>query len=215
MKAERFWKGDKDLFLLCGIKGLIRDGDSLKEHLQDISPDVIYVSMAPEEVEGLRNFLSDPFEMNLSDYEILYGVALSRYGEVMTPPPIYIETVRYGETYHVPVVGIDYTEEDYEVMYNSTIRPRDLFFHSLRKRSIGRKRFPQETPEEFVEEWEKAMTKNRRMAQLEMNRINHMMETFISKFHDSNAKRCALVMEYEKCSSCIEMLHENGFQKTL
>jgi hypothetical protein len=211
MRVERFWKGERELALLCGIKGLIRDGDDLKATLEEISPEVVYVSIAPEEVDGLRNFLTDPFEMNLSDYEILYGVALSRYGEVMTPPPIYIETIKYCEIHHVKAVGIDYDEEKYEQMYNETVRPRDLFFHSMRKRSIGRKRFPQETPEEFVQEWEKAMTKNKRMAMLEINRLNHMMETFLHEFPRSDAKRSALVMEFEKCFSCSEILREEGF----
>ena len=46
--------------------------------------------ISPEQVDGMKEFIEDPFEMNLSDYEILYGINLSNYGEVMTPSPVYI-----------------------------------------------------------------------------------------------------------------------------
>ncbi len=206
------YNGDRKVYLFCGIKGLMRDGEALKDELNVIEPEKIYISISQEEVEGLKKFLEDPFEINLSDYEILYGVALSRYGEVMTPPPIFIEPVSYAVKSGVPVVGLDYPEEEYSKIYTDMIGPKDLVMHSLRKKSVGRKRFPYETPEEFIVEWDRIMTKSKRMKKLEDMRSGKMMETFLQDFRNSAQRTSILIMEFEKCAMCTEFLESNGFR---
>lgn len=202
---------NRSLYLFCGIKGLMRDGETLSAELNEIKPEKIYLSISPEEVEGLRKFLEDPFEVNLSDYEILYGVALSRYGEVMTPPPIYIEPMNFANRTGAELVGIDFPEEDFSRLYTETVGPRDLVMHSLRKRAMGKKRFPFETPEEFVVEWDRLITKSKKMHRIEEQRIEYMMNAFLEDFRNSDKKESMLIMEYEKCEPCREFLSSNGF----
>lgn len=203
---------DRKLHLFCGIKGLIRDGDRLREELNAIMPEKIYISISQEEVEGLRKFLEDPFEINLGDYEILYGVALSRYGEVMTPPPIFIEPLTFSSRENTEIVGLDFSEEEFSGIYTNIVGPSDLIRHSLRKRSIGRKRFPHDNPEDFVLEWDRLMTRNKRMRKLEDARFDKMMSVFMEDFKKSGQKESVLVMEYEKCRACREFLTSNGFK---
>ncbi len=212
MKAEEYvWRDGRRLFFFCGIKGLIRDGDQLKEELAAVDPDRIYVCIAREEVEGLKKFLDEPFEVNMSDYEILYGVALSRYGEVMTPPPIFIEPVTYAKETGKEIVGLDFPEDQFSDLYSNTVRPRDLMLHSVRKRTISRKRFPQDTPEEFVLEWDRVMTRSPRLLKIEEMRIQNMFSTFMDDFRNSGLKKNFLVMEYEKCGRFKAMMADEGF----
>lgn len=210
-----YWPGGRKLHLFCGIKGLIRDGDKLRDELLRIKPGKIYISISPEEIEGLKKFLEAPFQINMSDYEVLYGVALSRHGEVMTPPPIFIEPVVYANKFSVPVVGLDYSESEYSRIYAETVKPKDLMMHSLRKRSIGRKRFPQETPEEFVKEWDTLMTKNPRFRKIEEMRTRNMIDNFIEDFRKDSTSESILIMEFEKCEPCVSQLKENGFTTEL
>lgn len=212
MTLDYIYQPDRKLHLFCGIKGLIRDGDRLREELNTLKPERIYISISPEEVEGLRKFLEDPFEINLGDYEILYGVALSRYGEVMTPPPIFIEPLTYAGREKKEVVGLDFTEEEFSALYTNIVGPSDLIRHSLRKKSMGRKRFPYDSPEEFVIEWDRLMTRNRRMKKLENARFEQMMSVFMDDFRSSGQKENILVMEYEKCRECRDFLASNGFR---
>ncbi len=199
------------LFVFWGIKGLIRDGDALRDELLKAKPERIYVCISQGEVEGLKKFLQDPFQVNLSDYEVLYGVALSRYGEVMTPPPIYIEPIVYSEKFNVEITGLDYPEDEYARIYAETVRPRDLMIHSVRKKSVGRKKFPQETPEDFVLEWDSVMTRNPRLRRIEELRLERMFDTFLDSFSAAKDSRSFLVMDYEKCSGFRQRLEDSGF----
>ncbi len=194
----------KKAYIFCGIKGLVRDGERLREELERIGPDRIYVSISPEEIRGLEQFLREPFEMTLSDYEIMYGVGLSRYGEVMTPPPIYIEAMQYAGRKNVPIIGLDMNEEDFTQLYTDIIKPRDILMHSLRKKSIIRRKFPYDNPEDFVIAWDRAVTKNRRMRAIEDIRTESMIKTFLTDFKETDSDRAMVVMELERCGKVLD-----------
>ncbi len=139
--------------LFAGIKGLIDDGNELRKDLLFFRPDIIYITLSREEIDGLRYFIKNPFEMTLSDYEILYGVNLSRYGEVMTPPPTYIEAVKYAEENDIEIEPLDMDEGLYQREYSKNVKTMDLIMHSLRKRRIKNKIFRADSAEEFVDLW--------------------------------------------------------------
>ena len=92
------------IWLFGGIKGLVRDGEILSDDLTKLKPEVVLITLSNEHILGLRDFLQRPYEIELSDYEIIYGVRLSMYGEVMTPPPVYIEALKYSDSTGIPIV---------------------------------------------------------------------------------------------------------------
>ncbi|ARD84046.1 hypothetical protein FAD_0114 [Ferroplasma acidiphilum] len=140
-------------YIFGGVKGLVRDGDELRKELLEKRPDIVFITIAPEQVDGMKEFLEDPFEMNLSDYEILYGINLSRYGEVMTPSPVYIEATRYCKENDIEMIGLDMDEGEYQIIYSKYVKTTDLLRHSMRKKKVSKYKFDAETPEEFVESW--------------------------------------------------------------
>ena len=140
-------------YIFGGVKGLVRDGNDLRKELLEKRPDIVFITISPEQVDGMKEFIEDPFEMNLSDYEILYGINLSNYGEVMTPSPVYIEATKYCKENNIEMIGLDMDENQYQKTYSKYVKTTDLLRHSIRKKKIGRHKFNVDTPEEFVEAW--------------------------------------------------------------
>ena len=180
----------------AGIKGLVSQGDRVREFLEASTPSRILVSISPEEVEGLRSFLKDPFEMNLSDYEIIYGVLLSKFGEVMTPPPIYIEAMNYSERAGAEITGIDMDEEKFNDIYQNEISSLQLLRHSLRKKKISRNLSPGEDPYEFVEMWSKQIGRLKGFARVDDRRSDHM-SSIVADELSRNIKNTVLIIDYE------------------
>lgn len=180
----------------AGIKGLVSQGDRVREFLEAAVPSRILVSISPEEIEGLRSFLKDPFEMNLSDYEIIYGVLLSKYGEVMTPPPIYIEAMNYSERTGAAIIGIDLDEEHFNELYENEISSLHLLRHSLRKKKISRNLSTGEDPYEFVEMWAHQIGRIKGFARVDESRADHM-SGIITEELSLGAKNTVLIIDYE------------------
>ncbi|MEM0132278.1 hypothetical protein [Acidiplasma sp.] len=153
-------KINDNFYIFGGIKGLIRDGDELKRQLYFVKPEIMMITISPEEVKGIKYFIENPFEMTLSDYEIIYGVNLSKYGEVMTPSPVYIEAARYSIDNNIELIGLDMNEDEYQRAYSRDVKTLDLIRHSIRKKRISRTAFNNKTPEEYVDEWNKMVDIN-------------------------------------------------------
>lgn len=189
--------GETHVTLFGGIKGLITQGEALGDSLERVRPDAIFISISPEHVSGLSNFMKDPYEIILSDYEIIYGVHLSVYGEVMTPPPIYTEAVKYGEANGVDVIGLDMDEAQFSQLYSKKMGTFALVRHSVRKRRLLKADFRDKTPEEFVLAWDKRVNRIKALREIDQERLvameNRLME-YISREEFSNA---FVIVDYE------------------
>ncbi|MGC8609546.1 MAG: hypothetical protein ACP5UV_06745 [Thermoplasmata archaeon] len=188
----------KKIILFGGIKGLIRDGDDLRNALVEYRPDSIYIVLTQEQIDGLKSFIKDPFELSLSDYEISYGLHLSVYGEVMTPPPIYIEAVKYSEENDVKILPLDVPEDDYQDHYTRSVRTFDLIHNSLRKRKIIKMEFGDKTPEDFVEKWNAMMQKVKGLRLVDEYRLRYIKEQIdLVLKKDTKDNIIFIVTEYE------------------
>lgn len=183
-------------YIFGGVKGLVRDGDSLKRELLEVRPDVMFITIAPEEVEGMKEFIEDPFEMNLSDYEILYGINLSRYGEVMTPSPIYIEATKYCNENDIELIGLDMEEGEYQITYSKYVKTTDLLRHSMRKKKIGKHNFNAETPEEFVESWND-MVDLKSFKKVNAEREKYIINRIESLIKEYNGQKIFCIVDYD------------------
>ncbi len=198
-----------ELFIYGGIKGLIRDGNELEDSLNSMKPDIILITISPEEVDGIKYFIENPFEMSLSDYEIIYGVNLSKYGEVMTPSPIYIETAKYSSRNNVDIIGVDMDEEEYQKAYSQNIKIFDLFRHSMRKKKIGRIKFNNESPEDYVVKWNKTVDIGG-FYKLNRIRLNYMIEKAYSIIEENKNKKIMFVSDYDYYPEISDYFDNNG-----
>ncbi len=201
----------RTILLLGGIKGLISDGEALKEGLYAFMPEILLIGISQGEVEGLAKFIEDPFELDLNDYEIIYGTLLSRFGEVMVPPPIYIEAIRYSANRDVPAKGLDAAEDDFGQMYSETFTTGNMVSYILRKKRIMKKSFTEDNPEDFVLSWKNEMDKNKGNKKMDDYRIQTINASLASNIPELNVGRIAVIIEYEFYQQALGKLLEMGY----
>jgi chemotaxis response regulator CheB len=196
-------------YIFEGVKGLVRDGDDLRKELLEKRPDVVFITISPEQVDGMKEFIEDPFEMNLSDYEILYGINLSNYGEVMTPSPVYIEATKYCKENDIDMIGLDMDEGEYQKTYSKYVKTTDLLRHSMRKKKISRFKFNVETPEEFVEAWNDVVDL-KSFKKVTMAREKYIVERVDELLDQYKGKKIACIVDYDYYKNIIKHFDENA-----
>ncbi len=212
MFTRLYNEGGRDLNFFSGVKGLVSHGGELKELLEKEPPEVLLITISQGEIEGLTSFIREPFEMNLSDYEIIYGVRLSKYGEVMTPPPIYVEAVKYLMDTGYKGIGLDMPQEDFDALYSQNMRTSHLIRHSIRKKRILNFDFKDTNEYEFSEKWIRRINAVKGLARIDEARIGHMareIQNFASS--DYNPKNI-IVSDYEFHKPLISSLEEIGWK---
>ncbi len=197
MKEFSFGGSDKNIILIGAVRGLVSEGRVIEERLNSISPDVIGLSISPEELRGLQYFLKEPFKVGLSDYDIIYGYKLAKYGEVMVPPPIFVNALQYAENHGIETVSLDSAESDFSDSYVRNIGINSLVKHSLRKAKLRKKDFGDTSPEEFTVMWQTEMEKIKGFRELQMSRIDDISAGIILMYRDSMWKSSVVIMEYE------------------
>ncbi|MCL4329751.1 MAG: hypothetical protein M1533_01960 [Candidatus Thermoplasmatota archaeon] len=198
------------VILFGGIKGLIRDGDELRNLLLREEPEEILIGISPEELTGLQEFVKEPFEMGLSEYEMMYGVLLSIYGEVMTPPPIYTEAVIYAGERNTAIYALDIEETEFGDIYTNQIGVWDMIRHSVRKRRLMKKEFRADTPEGFVDKWNQYIERIKGFRAIEQARLESMQKNLLSRVRSSGDRKFVVVVEYEKFSGMADFLNSRA-----
>ncbi len=201
----------RNIRVYSGVRGLVSHGEDLSRQLSTMNPEVILATISPAEVDGLRAFLKDPFEMNLSDYEIIYGIRLRKYGEVMTPPPIYIEVIKYAERSSCQVIGIDMDDESFNKAYTENIGSLDLLRDSLRKKRVLNADYHDTNEYEFAEAWaekQKSIRGRRRLEEARQSNINSRVMDFADHSYVENH---LIVCDHEFFSGLKIHLSEHGF----
>ena len=66
---------DQNFEIIFAIKGLVSEGNSVRDRLYEYIPQRIYIGISPEELEGLKKFIENPFTVPMGDYEVIYGTS--------------------------------------------------------------------------------------------------------------------------------------------
>ncbi|EQD77935.1 hypothetical protein B1A_02578, partial [mine drainage metagenome] len=122
------------------------------------------------------------------DYEAIYGTLLARFGEVMVPPPIFIESIRYSINRGIPAIGLDAPEDEFGDKYSQEFTTRNMIGYILRKRRIMKKSFTEDTPEDFVLSWKKEMDRNHGNRRMDDFRLETILNTMSSTLSESGLK---------------------------
>lgn len=210
MLYQVFHSNDSRYFyLFVGIKGLMRDGNSLHDALRVHTPDQLSVSLSPEEVEGMKAFLDDPFEMNLSDFEIVYGLRLSVYGEIMTPSPCYIEMIKYAKENSVPIEALDLNEYDFSRAYTRHVKTFTLIRHSIRKKKIMKMDLKDTSAEDFVVKWNNEVNRIKGIGRVEKLRSEYVAESLLKE--NTKGKRHFAYIDLEFLDDTRDLMEKNGY----
>ncbi len=188
---------EKLMIVGFGIKGLVSDGNAVKEKLESFEPEVIMMGISPEEVEGLKNFVDDPFEIDMSDYELIYGTLLSQFGPVEVPPPIFTQTIIYAKANNIPVKGLDVDEETFGTRYEEEYTVSQMVGYITKKKKLKKRNFDMESPEKFVLQWRKEIEKTKAMGNMEKMREEAISENLYRIFKEGSERRYFAIIEYE------------------
>jgi len=189
--------GRTDVHLLGCIKGLTNEAALVAPTIIDLMPDLIGLHIGPEELLGLGAVLDGVVkDAELSSYERLYALRLSRYGEVQVPPPSLVQALRTARGLDIPVEPLDMDDAEYSDVYAEHVGGITMIRQSLRFRKVGRTKFDDPGPEEFCIHWDGVVNRPRGFRALERERERRMAKR-ISSLAGKGGRQLH-VLEYER-----------------
>jgi len=160
------------ILLMPVIKGLVSEGAKVRDAIAENRPAAVAVSMAREEVEGLKAYQGE--EIELGDLEEVYKLGLENFGEVQLPPPCYTEAIKACSEMDVPLVPVDMNEELFSDRYCELIGSMELIKESFFSHRVAKKRFNLNSAEEFVQDYDRKVNGGRGIVALNLEREEHI-----------------------------------------
>ncbi|MGC8617678.1 MAG: hypothetical protein ACP5UZ_02915 [Thermoplasmata archaeon] len=178
MKAE--FNGQYQILLL-GINKALKDSGKLVEQVIETGNfETVMLSITDEEVQGLREYIKNPVEVEMDDLEIIYEYFMKNFGETSIPPEAYISAIREADKRGLEVTGIDIPSGMYEDIFVVNVQLSDMLLLSLRRRRLLRRRWNLSDPESFACEWDSYLNKGGYL-KVERERAKHMAAEIASK----------------------------------
>jgi len=193
------------IHILSVVKGLEKEAEKVKEHFKKIQSELIVVSLSKEDLNVLKNYsgkIEDAEPYNFE--EAVYIRELKKYGDVKKPPPCYLAAVELGKQHQVPCRAIDMNDEEYTEAYCRLISTFELYRHSWSSKKFMKRKFSASTPEDFVIEFDKEVTKLNGYRMLEQEREKHMANWLLRFSKDR--KGVLAVIEVERAKGVADLL---------
>ncbi len=178
MKAE--FDGQSRILLL-GINKALKDSGMLVEQVLTAGDfDSILLSVTEEEIQGLREYIKTPVEVEMDDVEIIYEYFMQKFGETSIPPEAYVSAIKIADQKGLEVRGIDIPSGIYEDIFVENVQLTDMILLSFRRRRLLRRRWNFSDPESFSSEWDSYLNKGGYM-KIEKERAKHMAAEIAAK----------------------------------
>ncbi|HIH76163.1 MAG TPA: hypothetical protein HA343_02450 [Methanomassiliicoccales archaeon] len=190
------------IFILPVIKGLVSEGEKVRATITELKPDAVGISISKEELEGLRSYQGE--EIELSDLEEAYKGGLQEFGEVLLPPPCYLEAVKATDELGIPLIPIDMNEELFSERYCELIGGLELMKESFFSHRVARKKFIMDSAEKFVLDFDWKANGGRGISSLNKEREAHM--TDVIRRLSSERPNVLAVVEVERSRGLIGAL---------
>lgn len=197
--------GKSKVFLLGTVKGLVSEGERVKEAVAAVSPGVIGLHIHKNELKGLGAVVrGEVKETGLSCTEETYGRNLAMFGEVQVPPPSLVAAYRIARESKIPLAPLDMGDGQFADEFTRKISTITLIRQSFRMRRLKKKRFQCADADNFVMEWDSIVNGLRGYRELERERERHMAENIglLAREH----KRVLAVLETERLDGIMGFL---------
>ena len=211
---------DGRLTVFTAVKGLVKDGTFAAGLVEKLSPDILALGIAPEDLKGLR-YLRKRLEKkkkytpDLSNIDLSYVDHLSRYGDVDAPPPCFSYALETADNQDIPVVTLDLDNLTHTDIYVKNVLFSDLLRQSMRFRYLKKKKFKIKTAEEFVMVWDALLNKAKGFTIVERSREEFMAESLRYLLDHNEGKKILAIIELERAKGVIELVQHPPAKKPL
>src|SRR2546422_157585 len=145
--------GPASVNILSVVRGLPSERSTVATAIRTTKPDVVALSIGPEELETLRVYHGGPLEPENFEEEI-YVAGLSAWEPPVKPPPCFTEAVRIADKRGTRLEALDMDEVTYTENYVDSVSGLEVVFQGRLERRLAKKRFDARTPQEFVLAWD-------------------------------------------------------------
>ncbi len=143
-------------------------------------------------------------EFVLNNYEEIYARRLAAFGEVRVPPPCFEAAAAKSKEHEIDIFALDISDTLYAELFCQNVSTFSLIRHSLSLKTLRKKKFKADTPEEFVTMWDAEINKLKGFRNLEEQRERHMVKQ-IKKLAKDHQKTLA-VIEMERVPGILNRL---------
>ena len=169
--------GDTQIRVLSTVKGLVSEAEIVESEIESFKPDLVALSIGPEEIKGTREWDGQPYDM--SGWDEIYGLSLRKVvgdNGVRLPPPSFSKAIEVSDSKNIEVIGIDMDEESFTESYTSNVSTWQLYRRGRLEKQMTKKGIDGTTPQEIVMNMENSIRKIAGFAKLEEDRVQAMAD---------------------------------------
>ena len=206
MNSQTVSLGKAQIRVLSTVKGLVSEAAVVEEEIESFEPDLVALSIGPEEIEGTRKWDGEPYDM--SGWDEVYGLSLRKLvGDdgVKLPPPSFSMAIKISDLKNIDVIGIDMDEISFTEAYTKNISTWQLFKRSRLEKSMTKSGIEGQTPEEIALNMESSIRGLSGFANLERERVKTMAENV--RLQSERQKKILAIIEISNVSDFVEELN--------
>ena len=207
MNPQTIVIGDTQIRILSTIKGLVSEAKIVEDEIHSFKPELVTLSLGPEEIDGTRKWDGQPYDM--SGWDEIYGLSLRKIvgeNDVRLPPPSFSKAIEISDSKDIEVIGIDMDEESFTNSYTSNVSTWQLYKRGRLEKGMVKKGIEGSTPEEIVMNMENSIREISGFAKIENDRVQTMVDNIKSKLDKS---RILAIVEFSNVDSLIKLLKES------
>ena len=207
MNPQTVTVGNTQIRILSTIKGLVSESEIVENEMESFEPDLVTLSVGPEEIDGTRKWDGQPYDM--SGWDEIYGLSLRKIvGDdgVRLPPPSFSTAIKVSDSKKIEVIGIDMDEESFTNSYTSNVSTWQLYKRGRLETRMVKNGIEGNTPEEIVTNMENSIREIDGFAKLENDRVNAMCENLKSNL---DKHKILAIIELSNVVSLLKLLKES------
>ena len=207
MNPQTVTIGDTQIRFLSTVKGLVSEAEIVEAEIESFKPDLVALSIGPEEIKGTREWDGQPYDM--SGWDEIYGLSLRKVvGEtgVRLPPPSFSKAIEVSDSKNIEVIGIDMDEESFTESYTSNVSTWQLYKRGRLEKKMAKRGIEGDTAQDIVVNMETSIREITGFAKLEDDRVRAMTNNIKSNLDKS---KILVIVELSNTDSLIKSLKES------
>ena len=207
MNPQTVTIGDTQIRFLSTVKGLVSEAEIVESEIESFKPDLVALSIGPEEIKGTREWDGQPYDM--SGWDEIYGLSLRKVvGEtgVRLPPPSFSKAIEVSDSKNLEVIGIDMDEESFTESYTSNVSTWQLYKRGRLEKKMAKRGIEGDTAQDIVVNMETSIREITGFAKLEDDRVRAMTNNIKSNLDKS---KILVIVELSNTDSLIKSLKES------